>query len=405
MAWLQQDPSGNYHVGFRFGGSKFKRSLGTKRRRDAEGLIGRIEDNISLVERGVRVIPLGADVPTFLLSDGNLANPPRLVQAATLSELFAAFFTSLPDGSLEESTVDGMRIHRNHLVKHLGAAVRMESLGLEDLQRYVAERSHDQGLRGKKVSGATIKKEVVTLRSVWNWGIRTGRIKGPFPGKGVRYPKISEKPPFQTWEEIERQIARGGLSHADQAGLWDCVFLSLQQTTELLDFIKNSSGPPWLCPMVVMAAHTGARRSELLRSKLADLQEDTIVIQERKKARGKRTTRRVPISAPLRRALKEWLQEHPGGQYTFCQLRAGGPEPLTKDQAHVHLKHTLGGSKWEVLRGWHVLRHSFISNCALKGIDPRIIDSFVGHTTEEMRRRYTHLFPSAKRDAIDSVFG
>ncbi len=38
-------------------------------------------------------------------------------------------------------------------------------------------------------------------------------------------------------------------------------------------------------------------------------------------------------------------------------------------------------------------------------IDQRLIDSFVGHTTEEMRKRYTHLFPSAKKAAIEAVFG
>jgi len=28
---------------------------------------------------------------------------------------------------------------------------------------------------------------------------------------------------------------------------------------------------------------------------------------------------------------------------------------------------------WEVLRGWHVLRHSFISNCASRGVDQRLL--------------------------------
>ena len=80
-------------------------------------------------------------------------------------------------------------------------------------------------------------------------------------------------------------------------------------------------------------------------------------------------------------------------------------EPLTSRDAHDCFKRALADSKWKRLRGWHVLRHSFISNCALKGIDQRIIDSFVGHTTEEMRKRYTHLFPSAKKAAIETVFG
>ena len=58
-----------------------------------------------------------------------------------------------------------------------------------------------------------------------------------------------------------------------------------------------------------------------------------------------------------------------------------------------------------MIRGWHVFRHSFISACASRGIDQRLIDEWVGHTTEEMRRRYRHLYPSVQRQALDSVFG
>ena len=57
-----------------------------------------------------------------------------------------------------------------------------------------------------------------------------------------------------------------------------------------------------------------------------------------------------------------------------------------------------------MLRGWHVLRHSFASNCAAKGVDQRLIDSWLGHTTE-IRRRYLHLIPSNERQALGGVFG
>lgn len=78
---------------------------------------------------------------------------------------------------------------------------------------------------------------------------------------------------------------------------------------------------------------------------------------------------------------------------------------LTKDEAHDHFKRTLTGSKWEVLHGYHVLRHSFISCLAAAGIDQRIIDEFVGHQTDEQRRRYRHLVPDVKQKAIAGVFG
>jgi transcription initiation factor TFIIIB Brf1 subunit/transcription initiation factor TFIIB len=46
-----------------------------------------------------------------------------------------------------------------------------------------------------------------------------------------------------------------------------------------------------------------------------------------------------------------------------------------------------------------------ISCMAAAGIDQRIIDEIVGHTSEEMRKRYRHLTPALKSQAVVSVFG
>lgn len=116
---------------------------------------------------------------------------------------------------------------------------------------------------------------------------------------------------------------------------------------------------------------------------------------------------------PLARALREWLKARPQSPYLFCQpahvafskTRREAPTAVTRDEAHDHLKRTLAGSKWVKVRGYHVLRHSFISALASAGVDQRVIDEVVGHQTEEQRRRYRHLYPDVKHKAIHSVFG
>jgi integrase len=167
--------------------------------------------------------------------------------------------------------------------------------------------------------------------------------------------------------------------------------------------------------MFCFAAHTGARRSELLRARIndVDLEAATVCIHERKRAKGKRTSRRVALTPFLAGVLKEWLEIHPGGQFLFChelfvlhsKTKRTGYGPLTRKEASDHFKRTLAGSKWDKVRGWHVFRHSFVSNCAAKNIDQRIIDEWTGHQTEEMRRRYRHLFPHQQQTAIRQVFG
>ncbi len=55
--------------------------------------------------------------------------------------------------------------------------------------------------------------------------------------------------------------------------------------------------------------------------------------------------------------------------------------------------------RWYKLR-FHTYRHSFISNLACAGANQRLIDEWVGHTTEAMRQRYRHLFPNIQHEAI-----
>lgn len=405
MAWLQPDPSGNFHVSFRFGGGKFKRSLRTKSSREANARLSRLEETIRLVQSGRIEIPENADIPVFLLSDGKLDKKPMHTSSLTLSSLFDAYLDSLPQNTLEDSTLCGIAIHRRHLERHLGVMFRIPQMSQDDLQCYVVKRSREKGRRGNNLSPTTIRKEIATFRSVWNWASSAGHVTGNFPSTGLKYPKSSEKPRFQTYGEIENRIRLEALAKTEQAELWDCLFLSQAETDELLAYANDHARHAFIYPMLVMAAHTGARRSELFRSRLSDFEGGFVTIREKKRVRGQQSTRRVPISLKLASVMNDWRHIHPGGSHTFCTLNSQRPLCITRDKSHHHFECTFKGSKWEVVRGWHCLRHSFCSNCAMQVIDQRIIDSWVGHTTESMRRRYRHLFPNQEAEAMRKVFG
>jgi site-specific recombinase XerD len=100
--------------------------------------------------------------------------------------------------------------------------------------------------------------------------------------------------------------------------------------------------------------------------------------------------------------LTTWVAEHPGGTYLFCADRDAGA--LSERDCHREFRQTVAGSKWEVVRGFHVLRHSFISCLASAAIDQRVIDDIVGHQTDEQRKRYRHLYPNVLQDAIGRAF-
>jgi integrase len=380
------------------------------------------------------------DIVTFLEHDGKppdivSSNPPK---ESTFAELRDSYLRVHGNGTIEANTLGTYQLHLGHFAKSLGEQFPINTLSLADLQRHVDRRGREKNRSGDIISPVTIKKEIATLSGAWTWGCRMGMVSGEFPGQGLRYPKIEEPLPFMTWQEIERAIAAGG----DPDELWECLYLTLPEIGSLLAHVKEHAAYPFVYPMFCFAAHTGARRSEMLRAQVTDidLEGKTVVIHEKKRARGKRTTRRVPLTPFLQEALVEWLKAHPGSPWLFCltgivprsKTRSGTTghkgmktrkssqngrretvrqrqqfpsAALSRKESYGHFKRTLKGSKWEVLRGWHVLRHSFISACASRGLDQRLIDEFVGHQTDEQRKRYTHLYPSTKQEAIKLVFG
>ena len=400
MAWLDER-GGSFHIGVRVGKQKLKRSLKTADRKVAESYKTRVERRLTLIEQGDLTVPEEADLLDFLLE----AKPKVAVKAApptaTLTEIAERYLAATPVGTLEAETLRIIRLHLRHHERVFGSAFRADRLRFADLQHYVDVRSQAIGRGGRPLSCVTIRKEIASLSAIWNWAIKMGLVSGAFPNRGLRYRKSTEKPPFQTMAEIERRIAQGGLTSAEQDELWRGVYLTATDLEEVLQTIQQCATADFLYPMAVMAAHTGARRSELVRSELSDidLTGNTLLLREKKRSRGKLTTRRVPLTAKLRSLLVP-LVRNAAGRMTFHQL---GRE-LMPDDASYHLNQTLADSRWKNLPGWHVFRHSFISICASRGVDQRMIDAWSGHQTEEMRKRYRHLFPDAQQAALQTVF-
>ena len=79
-------------------------------------------------------------------------------------------YLKIHKGSLEETTTDGMELHFKHLVAALGEKFPIEQATLAQLQEHASRRKKMKGINGK-LSPATIRKELVTLRTAWSWRI------------------------------------------------------------------------------------------------------------------------------------------------------------------------------------------------------------------------------------------
>lgn len=403
---FKDEKSGNFRIGLRCCGTRLHKSLKTRDAKKALTILATIRETAHDLERGRIELPPGTDLWEFLKTGGRRNQKFEAPETTTLEDLFKWYFDQLPDNSKESNTLKTERIHVKHLLRILGPRKQTSLLTGADLQGYVNSRAREKRF-GRAISRKTIEKELATFRMVWGLAINHGKMKNGKPiGKDVKliFPKGKEKPPFQTWDEIEKTIARGGLTEKEKRELWDCLFLSREQVAELLEFTREKkTRTDYFFPLMVFVAHTGARLSEVMRARVEDFKLDDmeVLLREKKRDKTKTTFRRVPMSKLLAQTMREFFKIKPEGVYAICREPH---EPMKESTLHEAFEWFFRNSKWQVLRGYHIFRHSLASNMALEGIDQRVIDEILGHQTEEMRKRYRHLFPKQRQSPIQQLF-
>jgi len=153
--------------------------------------------------------------------------------------------------------------------------------------------------------------------------------------------------------------------------------------------------------MFLVALRCGLRQSELLGLRWEDV--DLVagkvhirqaIVRGKVKPPKNGKPREVPLSNEARASLKS--HRHLRGPMVFCDLDG---KVLTKGEC----KHPLWRAcKRAGLRrvGWHVLRHTFASHLAMRGVPLKVIQELLGHATIQMTMRYAHLSPEVSRDAV-----
>jgi len=349
-------------------------------------------------------IPDGADIGLFLLTDGKLEQRVSVVRVVRLAEMFETYRTEFTAGAKEAIAREMENVHLKHLARLIGGYTPVAALTPGSVQQFVDARSPDLH-QGHPVKPKTVKKAVATLRFVWNWANRRGLVPSKFPDVDLAFAKEKQAEPFRTYDQIETILARGGVDKRRERELWDGLFLDPAQVAEVIAHARRKTGARYLYPFLVTAAYTGARRAELFRSRVEDFDfgAKLVLLREKKRSRDTETFRTVDMTPKVEAVMKEYFAGvHPGGALAFCSV---ADRTLTDGQTWKAFRMGVKGSKWHVLRGYHAFRHSFASNLAAAGVDQRVIDELMGHTTVEMQKRYRHLFPDQRRAAILTVFG
>ncbi len=384
---------------------EYNKSLKTKDRDDAAAALRDVENRIHDLHRQKVQLPPHVDPGDFIVwGDAAKAESDSRPAAPTFDELADAYLEA-SKGFKAESTLTTERIHLRTAQAVLGrtAKVPVDQLRHKDLDGVLQKRLQE-------VTDTTVKKERQTLVSLFIWAVQQEILESS-PAAGLRVIKADrDRPPFRTLEEIEEMPKQGGLDDTQATEIWECLYLTPAEIAEILTLVKKRSEDDFAHAMLALIAYTGIRRGEMMRLRWLDMdfRRKLITARSLKQSRQQReTSREIDMHPELEAILDTYRKQRPRGQYAICT--PGSVDALTKDQANDAFRRPLQGTRWErkmpsgkkkTVIGFHAFRHSFASNLAAQGVDQRIIDKWMGHQTEEMRKRYQHLFPKALSESI-----
>jgi integrase len=215
--------------------------------------------------------------------------------------------------------------------------------------------------RRKTVSPATVNRELALLKRTCTKAVEWGYLKTN-PVKPVKFLK---EPPgrlrYLTREEMEALIG---------------------------------ACPQHLKPIVVMAMHTGTRKSEILGLRLQDIDMAAKTITVRQ------TKNNEPKVVPMNQTLHGALQHVPRrrhSEYVFCNA-AGEPYDDVKRSFNTACRKA-GIENFRL----HDLRHTFATHLVMNGINLKSVQHLLGHKDVRMTLRYAHLSREHLQAAVGTL--
>ena len=276
-------------------------------------------------------------------------------------ESFTVEFLSYVNGTRSPNTAEIYRRALGHLQKLVGDR-HLDSITPRDGDLYRIKRA-------TQVAATSVNIDIRALRAAFSTAIRWKLItQNPF--KEVACIRIPERLP---------------------------LYFSMEDFQKMLSLAKDD----WFKDVLVTAAMTGLRRSEILNLKWSDVDFDRslIHIQSSDTFRTKAGKRR---SVPMHDVVKQLLLLRSTKKQSELVFDSGG-FPISGDWVTKLTKKCVRKAGLNPELHFHSLRHTFATWLVQAGVSIYEVQKLLGHSSVAVTQIYSHLASSELHDAVRKI--
>jgi integrase len=297
------------------------------------------------------------------------ARGPRREQESTEDQAFEAFTRSwFDDYVVPNNKYSEQRTKRYLLKAHLIPFFGKLRVG-EITSHHIEQFKSQQVKRG--ASNKAIKNQLTVLNKCLKTGYEWLNLQGAPPK--IKWPKCtSYRTEYLSPDECELLLANAhGIVHE----------------------------------MILTALRTGMRQGEIrgLQWSSVDWQNQSVAVRHSRcdyskalESTKNNRERHIPLDLDLYEALYGRKQ---AVGYVFTDAKG---QPFEGDRLNRALTNVCKKAGLRRVT-WHVLRHTFASHLAMRGVPLHIVQILLGHASVTTTMRYAHVSPSALRPAIDML--
>lgn len=265
-------------------------------------------------------------------------------------------------GALEVSKATTKRIRDWHTGLASAAKLVRTKASADKRATKALDAKDPEAVRARR---STANRVLTILKAALNHAFHEGRVASDEAWRKVK--------PFR---EVDAPVIR---------------FLTSAETIRL----ANAAGSPFR-ELVRGALLTGCRYGELTRMKCADFNAEAGVVTVRLSKAGK--PRHVVLTEEGQRLFATLSAGRAGGDLFF---RRDGDKAWQASEQQRPLEEACRRAKIDPPATFHVLRHTYASSLAMKGVPMGVIAAQLGHSDTRMtEKHYAHLAPSYIADTI-----